>query len=87
MITTGLIYLFYATIWLITAPIRLLSDVSLSANITTAIATTNTYLSAIDFIFPVATFITIFGLILGIEVAIMLWKLINWAIHKIPTIS
>jgi hypothetical protein len=26
-------------------------------------------------------------LIIGIEIAIMLWKLINWAIHKIPTIS
>lgn len=87
MIVSFLLWLVFQFIQLITLPLRILPDATLPANITSAITTTNAYLSAIDFIFPVATFITIFGTILGIETFIILWKIINWIIHKIPTIS
>lgn len=87
MITSLILLMLYGVIWVLISPFRLLPNASLPANITSAITTANTYISAIDFIFPVATFITVFGLILTIEAFIILWKILNWIIHKIPTIS
>lgn len=77
----------YGVIWLITAPLRLLPNASLPVSISQAINSANTYLSAINFIFPLSTFLIIFGIILSIETFIIIWKIINWIIKKIPTIS
>jgi hypothetical protein len=87
MIITALLNIFYLFIYALTSPLRLLSDVSLPTDLTNAISTASTYLTAIDFILPVSTFLIIFSLIFGIETFILLYKLINWVIHKIPTIS
>ena len=87
MITTALLNIFYLFIYTLTSPLRLLSDVSLPASLTSSIQTANTYLSAIDFVFPVSTFLIIFGLILGIETFIITYKIIMWLIRKIPTIN
>jgi hypothetical protein len=87
MITNTILYLFYLFIYGLTAPLRYLSDVSLPVDLTNAIQTTNSYLASINFIFPVSTFLTIFTLILTIEGFIILYKIINWLIRKIPTID
>lgn len=87
MIVSFLLFLLYNFIMAITSPLRLLPNVSLPANITSAIASTNSYLSAIDFIFPVSVFITVFATIIGIEVLMMLYKIIMWVLRKIPGIS
>jgi len=87
MITSLLLFIVYSFVFMITAPLRLLPNASLPANITSAISTASTYLTAIDFIFPVSSFITIFALILAVETFIILWKIINWIIKKVPTIS
>jgi hypothetical protein len=87
MIINALIQIFYLLILAITSPLRLFPDTTLPANLTSAITTASTYLTAINFVFPVATFITIFSLILGIETFIILYKIINWVIRKIPTIN
>jgi hypothetical protein len=87
MITSFLLLIIYGFIWAITSPLRLLPDTTLPANIVSAIASANSYLSAIDFIFPTGSFVTIFATIIGIEVLIMLYKIIMWIIRKIPGIN
>lgn len=87
MITEALLNIVYLFVFAVTSPLRLLSDVSLSADLISAISTANTYIAAVDFIFPVTTFLTILGLVLTIEAFIVLYKIIIWVIRKIPTIS
>lgn len=87
MIVSFLLFILYNFIVVITSPLRILPDVTLPANIVSAIASANSYLSAIDFIFPTGSFVTIFATIIGIEVLIMLYKIIMWVLRKIPGIS
>lgn len=68
-------------------PFTLLADASLPSAFTSAIITASTYLSAFNDFVPVNTLLTIIGLLIVIEIAINSFKLINWAIKKIPTIS
>lgn len=87
MITNIFLNLFYWLLWAITSPLRLLADVSLSSNFSSAITTANTYISAVDYILPTTTLFTIIGLFLSVETFIILFKIINWVIRKIPTIN
>ena len=87
MITTAFLNIIYLFVWAVSAPVRLLNNVSLSNSLISAISTVNTYVAAIDFVFPVTTFLTILGLVLTIEAFIILYKLIMWVIRKIPTVS
>ena len=67
--------------------IGLLPDVSLSDSVASAVATASTYISGLNVVLPVATLLTIIGLVLTIEAVMLLIKIINWFIRKIPTIS
>ncbi len=87
MITTAFITIVYAFIFAITAPLRLLPDVSLPGEVNSAISTAGGYLGTLNQIFPVNTLLTIFGLFLAIEVFILTYKLIMWVIRKIPGIN
>lgn len=84
MLTTFLLNLVYSvSAWFL----NLFPDVSLSDSVSSSITTASTYISALNIILPVATLITILGLVLTIEGAILLIKIINWFIRKIPTIN
>jgi len=87
MIITGFLYMVYGVIWLLIEPFRILPDASLPSNIASAITTANTYLVSINSFVPVSTILTIVALTLVVEGFILSWKLINWVIKKIPTIS
>lgn len=87
MITGFIIYLLYQITYGLTYPLRILSDVSLSSDFVSTISTANNYIVGLNFILPLPTLITIIGIFLGIEVFILLYKLINWLIRKIPTIN
>ncbi|MFA5386756.1 MAG: hypothetical protein WC297_03785 [Candidatus Paceibacterota bacterium] len=87
MITTAILYLLYGVVKAIISPITLLPDVSLSSNVSNAIASASNYLEAVDFILPVATIIAVFAIILVVEGAILAYKMINWLIRKIPGIN
>lgn len=87
MITTAILYLLYATIYLFTAPIRLLPNVSLDGNFATSVNTASTYISAFDTFIPVGTLLTIFGIFIVYELSYFSYKLIMWVIKKIPTIN
>lgn len=87
MITSALLYIIYLFLYAITSPLRLLNDVSLSSDFTTAIQNANEYLASLNFILPVSTFVAVIALMLTIEGFIILYKIINWVIRKIPTVN
>jgi len=63
-------------------PVAYLTD-----SVASSVSTANGYLSALNFIVPVAPLVSIIGLFLSIEVIILTIKIINWFIRKIPTIN
>lgn len=60
---------------------------TLSSETTTAITNISIFLSNINGLFPVTTLLVIIGIILGIEAVIITYKLVMWAIRKIPGIG
>ena len=84
MITTAILYILYL---FISGIVAILPVASLPSDITTAISTASSYISSFDFIFPVSTFLAVFSLILILESAFLIYKIIMWIIKKIPTIS
>lgn len=87
MITSGILYMIYGVVWLIVSPILLLPDVSISSGFSTALTTAISYISVFDSILPITTLFIIIGLIMGIEIAIAVYKIIMWVIRRIPTQS
>ena len=87
MITDALIGIIYATIWLFTFPIRQLPNVALNSEIEAAMSEAGGYLGLVNQVFPVSTLLAIFGVVLSIEAAIFLYKIVMWIIRKIPGIS
>ena len=87
MITNALLTILYGFIYLITAPLRLLSDVSLPADIADTISNISSNLALLNQVIPVSTLITILGLVIIIETAIFTYRGIMWVLRKIPTIS
>jgi hypothetical protein len=67
--------------------LALFPEVSLSDSISSSIMTASGYLSALNTIAPVSTLLAIIGLFLTIEGVILIIKIINWFIRKIPTID
>ncbi len=63
------------------------ADTAFLTNIGTAASTTSSYLSAVSAFAPISTILTIVGLFLIIELAILIIKIVNWIIRKIPTIN
>jgi hypothetical protein len=67
--------------------LNLFPDVSLSDSVSSAVNTASGYISALSIILPVSTLIAIVGLVLTIEGVILVIKIINWFIRKIPSIN
>jgi len=65
----------------------LLPEVSMPDGILNAITTAGSYVSAMNIILPMDTLMAIIGLFLTIEGVILVIKIINWVIRKIPTIN
>lgn len=87
MITTGILGIVYAFIFVITAIFRATPIVSLPSNITSAVSTAGGYIAGINTFVPIGTITAIFGIFLAYEFAYFTMKLINWVIRKIPGIS
>jgi len=87
MITTAFLNIVYVFVFTITAPIRLLSDVSLPVAFTDAITTAGQYLTSVQAYFPLATLFIVLGFVIAVEIAIGLYKGIMWLIRRIPTQS
>jgi hypothetical protein len=67
--------------------VNLFPSVSFSDSVSGSIATASTYISGLDIVLPVGTLVAVIGLVLGVETVILLIKIINWFIRKIPTIN
>jgi len=87
MIITALLKIIYIFILGITSPLRLLSDVSLPSEISTAITNASGYYNSLDAILPMDTIIQILGVSLTFEGLYLLYKLIMWVINKIPGVN
>jgi hypothetical protein len=87
MITSAILGILFVFLLGVTAPFRLLSDVTLPADIAAAINTAGSGLFIINQVLPVTTILTIFGLFLTVEGFIFVYKLIMWVLRKIPGIS
>ena len=87
MIITGLLSVIYVFILGITFPLRILSDVSLPTEITTAITSASGYYHSLNAILPIDTMLQILGVSLTFEGLYLLYKLIMWVIKKIPGIN
>ena len=87
MITTALLNLLYGIIYVITSPIRLLSDVSLNSSFGTSIGQAGGYLHALNTLLPVDTMLDILGVSLAFELGYLTYKLIIWVLEKVPFIN
>ena len=84
MLATFLLNIIYSVV---VGFIGIFPDVSLSDSVASSIATASTYISGLNIVLPVGTLISIVGLVLAIESVMLLIKIINWFIRKIPTIN
>jgi hypothetical protein len=67
-------------------PLQALPDVNLSNDLIDALSQAGQYLGYLNFILP-PSFYAVLGFVLGFEVFIVLFKVINWLIRKIPAIN
>jgi len=87
MITTAFLNIIYVFVFTITAPLRLLSNVSLPVAFTTSITTAGQYLTSVQLYFPLDALFVVLSFVITVEIAIGLYKGIMWLIRRIPTQS
>lgn len=87
MILDFLLYIIYSIVWLITYPLRLLADITVESGFASAIDTATHYLANLNSFLPLGTILTIFSLILAIELIVAIYKIIMWIIRRIPSQS
>lgn len=89
MITSFLLLLVYATIWVLTLILRVLPNVTMPTWVTDTVSTASMYLSTGRQLLPtfLATLLLTWGIYLGIELAIFSYKGIKWVYKKIPGVN
>lgn len=87
MITNALIAILTAFMKIILFPVTLLSDVVLDSNIQAALDDAADTLDIVGTVVPVPTILAVTGFYIAVETAILLWKGVNWAVRKIPTVN
>lgn len=87
MIVSAIITLIYGIVFVVTYPLRSLTDVTMSSSFSSSITTANGYISSFNNFVPLDTIGQILTLFLAIEGAVLTYKLIMWLIRRIPTQS
>jgi len=87
MVTTAFFYLFYANMFLLTAPLRLFNNSALPQGLSDSIVVLKPYFVTMNEISPVDFMIVLLGISLFFEGAYFTYKIAYWVIKKIPTIS
>jgi len=87
MITNLIILAFYSLAWAVYMILSLIPVVSFPAELSTAMQNISAYIGAVDNFIPVSTVLIILGLFLTIESAVLIFKVIQWIIKKIPGIN
>lgn len=84
MIGTFILYGLYVVLTVVLSPLRLLPDATLPAGLSGAITSASPYTSALNWIIPVDTLLTVLYYALIVDLAIWTLKIFNWSIRKIP---
>jgi hypothetical protein len=87
MIVTFFIYVVYLFVYGVTSPLRLFPDVSFPSSVTNAVTTAGGYLTSLNAVIPIATILTILGIVLVVEGYLFAYKVIMWLIKRLPTQS
>lgn len=87
MISSLILILIFGVIVLITAPLRLLADVTLTSSITDAIATAGGFLGSLGQILPVSTILSVLAIVMITEGFLFLYKTVRWVYQKVPFIN
>jgi len=87
MIVYWLLKIFIYLLELITAPLLLLPDASLSVNLTGTLTQAGNYLALFDLFLPIPELFIVFGIIVSIEAGYFTYKAARWIYNKIPGIN
>lgn len=87
MISSLILILIFGVIVLITAPLRLLADVTLTSSITDSILTAGGFLGSLGQILPVSTILTVLAIVMITEGFLFLYKTVRWVYQKVPFIN
>lgn len=89
MITDAILLILLAFIFLVTLPLRVLPDATLSPEVSTSLTTLSPYLGNIASVSTllVGTILGIIVLIVVFESLVLVYKGINWVIRKIPGLN
>lgn len=87
MITSLILLLIFGVIVLITAPLRLLADVTLSSSITDSIATAGGFLGSLGQVLPVSAILSVLAIVMITEGFLFLYKTVRWVYQKVPFIN
>lgn len=87
MITTAILYVIYAILWIPVQLIANLSDVSSITGIGSGVIMASNYLHGLNAFLPMTTLLSVLGIVITYETAYFTFKLIYWVIKRIPTQS
>jgi hypothetical protein len=87
MITSLILSQFLILIYAVTWPIFILPNVTINPDLASSFQTFGSYLQSLNNVLPISTFLAIFALIIVIEIAVVIWGVINWGLRRIPTQS
>lgn len=88
MITDAILFMIWSLIHLLVVGLGAILPIgSLPAQITSAITSASGYLTAINYVLPVATLSAVIGIFVTFETAIFAYKGVMWIIKKIPGVS
>lgn len=87
MIISIFLYLVYGVVYVLTSPLRALSDVTVESGVGEAISNAIHYIANFNDFLPISTIASIIGLVVTIEVGLAVYKLAMWLIRRLPTQS
>ena len=87
MISSLILLLLFGVLVIVTAPLRLLPDVSLPVELTDAITTAGGHISSLNQVIPITTILIVLGIVLATEGFVFLYKSIKWVYNKIPGVN
>jgi len=87
MIFNILISGLFAVLYALTSPLRLLPNVSLPADLTSAISSASGLLSSVNSFLPVDTMLSVLAAIITVELLVVSYRVIVFVLTKIPGLS
>lgn len=87
MIVNAFLQIIYVIIWAITSPLRLLNDVQTPEFVSEAIQSVDSILEVVSTIAPLDSIAFSLGVVVSFELGYNTYRLIMWALKRLPTQS